>query len=74
MIKDNIIDFNKNNIDEQMEELQIILSEVSKDVKFLVMWKDLRNITGDFKLDIKVEIPWYHHEQVISFMAKIIYL
>ena len=42
----------------------------SKNIKFLVMYKDLRDIAGVFHIDIKVEIPVYYFVDVISFEAK----
>ncbi|MBR3117572.1 MAG: hypothetical protein IKL65_00515 [Bacilli bacterium] len=70
MIKDNILDFNKEDIEEQLEELNKILNSKSKNIKFLVMYKDLREIIGVFHIDIKVEIPSYWFEQVIHFECK----
>lgn len=70
MIKDNIIDFNKEDIEEQLEELNKILNSKSKYIKFLVMYKNLSEILGVFIIDIKVEIPNYWFEQVIHFECK----
>lgn len=69
-MKENIIDFNKEDIEEQLEELNKILNSKSKQIKFLVMYKDLREIIGVFHIDIKVQIPEYLFEDVISFEGK----
>lgn len=70
MINDGIIDFNKDDIEDQLEEFNKILNSKSKYIKFLVMYKDYREIIGVFRIDIKVEIPKYWFNQVITFESK----
>lgn len=70
MIKDNIIDFNKDDIDDQLTELNKILNSKSNHINFLVMYKDYIEILDRFIIDIKVEIPEYWFEQVIHFECK----